>query len=344
MKPKQTRLARCALQAGPTCTFQLILFLRRRHLTAVLVDPVVPVRPSLDSDGTEDVFIAGFGQAAEQDRHVDKARRMAVFMMQCTAILTAPQRLDPDVSLPELLQSIARTAPVGAIASAFLLPNQQKRASKGAKVNFNQRRAAMELVRLSREKTFLVRDRTPFVAEHRKELAARGALQSIPPSLSECSQTRVLVVQGPAEVEGFYEPSIRQLLVADEAAMRDSGPFGVQSEAVITTDSPDGTRRSIEWRFVSYSAQALPFKKVIKRHFGKQLRVTHGRDPCCAEDIYDAARRALKAQGGPASDTTTGQQDTGANVDKAKRYEDGGDDSHADLVEKVDEETSAEPR
>ncbi|ROW00007.1 hypothetical protein VPNG_08333 [Cytospora leucostoma] len=241
--------------------------------------------------------------------------------------------LDPDVTLPELLQSIARTAPVGAIASAFLLPSQRQGANKGAKVNFSQRRAAMQLVRLSREKTFLVRGRTPFVTEHRKALAARGALRSVPPPLSECFQTRVLVLEGPAGVEGFDEVSIRRLLVADEVAMRDSGPFGMESEGVITTDSPDGTRRSIEWRFNSYSAQALPFKKVIKRHFGEQLRVTHGRDPCCAEDIYDAAWRASTAQGGLASDIHPGQQDAEVNVDEAKGYEDRGDDGHANLIE-----------
>lgn len=246
--------------------------------------------------------------------------------------------LDPNVSLPELLQSIARTAPVGAVASAFLLPRQQQGANKGAKVNFNQRRAAMELVRLSREKTFLVRDRTPFVTEHRKGLAARGASQSLPPPLSECYQTRVLLIEGPVGVEGFDEASIRQLLVSEDAAMMDCGPFGVESEAVITTDSPDGTRRSIEWRLFSYSAQALPFKKVIKGHFGKQLRVTHARDPCCAEKIYEAAWRASLGQGGPTSDTTPGQQDTEVNVDNAKGYNDGGGDALAEKVYSVDGE------
>lgn len=218
--------------------------------------------------------------------------------------------LDYDVTVTELLQSIARTAPVGAISSAFLLPRQSRHAyypnprsrwppargdmlAAGAKVSFNQRWAAMELVRLAREKVFRVRDRAPFVTEDRSRshLHADGP----PPPLSQYVQTRVLVLEGPPRLEGFDEPAIRQLLRSNGAAMMDAGPYGDLSEPVVTKDLKNGVRR-MEWRFFSYAAQALPFKKIIRLHFGNRLTVRHGRDPCCPVQVWEEERRRNREQ------------------------------------------------
>ncbi|KUI57773.1 hypothetical protein VP1G_05102 [Cytospora mali] len=210
--------------------------------------------------------------------------------------------LEHDVTVTEVLQSIARTAPVGAVSAAFLLPLQSpfwkgpkryhqdpKSSTLGGavKVSFCQRGAALELVRLSRDKIFRVRGRAPYVTEDRKAIL-RKAFQ--PPPLNQGLQTRVLVLEGPTDIRGFDTPSIRKLLSADAEAMANAGYYGILSEPVITTNTEEGRRR-IEWPFFSYSAQALPFKRVIKNHFGDQLKVTHGRDPCCPEHMWREARK-----------------------------------------------------
>lgn len=209
------------------------------------------------------------------------------------------------MTLSELLQCIARTAPVGAISSAYLLPNQSRHdyfpnpdahwppasgdmLAAGAKVCFNQRGAALELVRLSMEKVFKVRRRTPYVTEDRKyQLHYSDAPP--PPPLNQYIQTRVLVLQGSPRVEGFDEEFIRGLLRSDRAAMLNAGPFGDLSEPVKPKILGNGLRR-MEWRFFSYASQALPFKKVIKKHFGNRLDVKHGRDPCCPVEIWEKER------------------------------------------------------
>ncbi|KUI66144.1 hypothetical protein VM1G_02286 [Cytospora mali] len=210
--------------------------------------------------------------------------------------------LEHDVTVTEVLQSIARTAPVGAVSAAFLLPLQSpfrkgpKRYHQdpesnmlggAVKVSFCQRGAALELVRLSREKIFRVRDRAPYVTEDRQAIR-RKAFQ--PPPLNQGLQTRVLVLEGPTYIRGFDTASIRKLLSADAKAMENAGYYGILSEPVITTNTKEGWRR-IEWPFFSYSAQALPFKRVIKNHFDDRLKVTHGRDPCCPEHMWEEARR-----------------------------------------------------
>lgn len=265
--------------------------------------------------------------------------------------------LDRTVTVAEVLQAIASTAPVGAVSSAYLLPRRHldephrvlnrpggPEAGAAAKISFNQRAAAMELVRLSRAKIFRVRGRTPYVTEDREGIQLRGP---IPPPLSEsASQTRVLLLEGPAEgVEGFDEVSIRRLLKTDLAASRDAGPFRDMSEPVITTLTDEGRQR-MEWRFFSYSRQALPFKRVIKRHFGSRLKVSHGRDPCCSVHIsegarvryYETKRLSLKKDGDGGE---LGQEEQRAGEapieDSGRTIEPAGEDSE------VTQETAVEP-
>lgn len=213
--------------------------------------------------------------------------------------------LPHDVSVTEVLESIARTAPVGAISSAFLLPRPPRRVydSKAAaqgppardnmlgpavKVNFNQRGSALRLIRLAREKVFQVRNKTPYVSEDRKGFLRSGDTKLLP--LSQYNQTRVLILEGAPNVKGFDEATIRQLLRSDATAMHHARSLGDLSESVITKTVDNGQRR-MEWRFFSYSDQALPFKKVIKAHFGNRLSVRHGRDPCCPLKLWEAERR-----------------------------------------------------
>lgn len=203
------------------------------------------------------------------------------------------------------MESIARTAPVGAISSAFLLPRPPRRVydSKAAaqgppardnmlgpavKVNFNQRGSALRLIRLAREKVFQVRNKTPYVSEDRKGFLRSGDTKLLP--LSQYNQTRVLILEGAPNVKGFDEATIRQLLRSDATAMHHARSLGDLSESVITKTVDNGQRR-MEWRFFSYSDQALPFKKVIKAHFGNRLSVRHGRDPCCPLKLWEAERR-----------------------------------------------------
>lgn len=209
------------------------------------------------------------------------------------------------MTVTELLQSIARTAPVGAISSALLLPLQPvdayyrdprsrwppargDRLAAGAKVSFNRRDDAIEFIRLAREKVFRVRNRTPYVAEDRSR--ARSGAPVPPPSMDQYLHTRVLVLEGPPGTRGFDEATIRRVLRSDEKAMSDAGPFGDLSEPVITTLLGNGLRR-MEWRFFSYALQAMPFKKVIRAHFVSRLSVRHGRDPCCPMEVWEEERR-----------------------------------------------------
>ncbi|ROW08773.1 hypothetical protein VMCG_02720 [Cytospora schulzeri] len=238
--------------------------------------------------------------------------------------------LDPTLTLPELLQSIAETAPVGMVLSARLLPDKNNNEPKGprkkprelyslssnphippppppppsspqkADIVFGNENAPYELRQRARDGTFLVRGRTPFVA-------VNSQLVFNYPKV-ELRRSRVLRIRGPPGVEGFSEEAIRAVLAADATAMEAVGALGVQSEPVLMREEEEevkeggeegrtgGMVRVMEWRFFG-TVQAKAFKVVLREHFGRQLEIANAPDPCWDYSKMAQYLRRMKNKG-----------------------------------------------
>ncbi|ROV91463.1 hypothetical protein VSDG_07134 [Cytospora chrysosperma] len=214
--------------------------------------------------------------------------------------------LDPSITLAELLQSIAATAPVGMVLSARLLPAESTGAPRGqrrsdsnpsspsspsslkADIVFGNDNAPYDLRRRARDGSFLVRGRAPFVAVNNQLVFNRPK--------ADLGRSRVLRIRGPAGVEGFNEEAMRHVLTSDAAAMEAVGALGVDSEPVETRDGyegegegegegerrgweQEGGMRTMEWRFFDH-VQARAFKRALRDHYGRRLKIESGPDPC----------------------------------------------------------------
>lgn len=187
--------------------------------------------------------------------------------------------LDPSLTLTELLQSIAETAPVGMILSARLLPADGRRgnsrpSSLKADIVFGNENAPYALRQRAREEAFLVRGRPPFVAVN-TQLAFDSPK-------ADLRRSRALRIRGPPGVNGFDEASMRGILASSAAAMRAAGALGVESEPVETREEhvgAEGVMRVMEWRFFD-NDQARAFKHALREHYGQALEINSGPDPC----------------------------------------------------------------
>lgn len=182
----------------------------------------------------------------------------------------------------DVVTGIAQTAPVGRVLSM-----SHKDATKHGKfrrafvILFDHEAAPLDLVRLARQGTFKVRGATPHVAvwrEHRFKGNDHDKFSS-----------RVMVLRGRADVEDFSEEGIRGLIRRSDLAERALGSMGLDSEPVVTTDGEDGMRR-IEWRFFDNHKQVRPLSMILRRHFGVQVAIVPGRDPCWDAALYPVTR------------------------------------------------------
>ncbi|KUI57925.1 hypothetical protein VP1G_05258 [Cytospora mali] len=227
--------------------------------------------------------------------------------------------LDPSVTLTDLIQSIAATAPVGMILSAQLVPATPRTASSSppegsteaqpsgasaadgsepkpdlkADIIFGNSDAPYKLRQAAWEKTFLVKGKTPFVTINTSLIFAGPK--------AELRRSRVLHIRGPPDAEGFDEETIRGVLTSNAAAMETVGALGVSSESVETREEDEGggsVVRVMEWRFFGV-LQARNFKRVLREHYGKRLQVDSAPDPCWDyRDMREYLRRvSVKGQG-----------------------------------------------
>ncbi|KUI63823.1 hypothetical protein VM1G_10624 [Cytospora mali] len=225
--------------------------------------------------------------------------------------------LDPSVTLTDLIQSIAATAPVGMILSAQLVPAtprtsppegsteaqlsgasatdaSEPKPDLKADILFGNSDAPYKLRQAAREKTFLVKGKTPFVAVNTNLIFSRPK--------AELRRSRVLHIRGPPDAEGFDEETIRGVLTSNAAAMEAVGALGVSSESVETREEDEGggsVARVMEWRFFGV-LQARTFERVLRAHYGKRLQVDSAPDPCWDyRDMREYLRRVSVKEQGP---------------------------------------------
>lgn len=197
--------------------------------------------------------------------------------------------LSTDMTLADILRGIAQTAPVGRV----LHVEWGKRGTithRGMKVKtafvlFDTDAAAADLVRLAKQKVFLVRRESVHVS-----IWNNCAFSSNDDS--EIS-SRVLHIRGPQDVEGFSEEGIRDLLMSNDMLVKALGPLGLGAEAVVTSKLGGG-KQLIEWRFFSNAKQARPVLFFLRRSCYKSLSITFGPDLCWNEELYPRGRMVTK--------------------------------------------------
>lgn len=197
--------------------------------------------------------------------------------------------LSTDMTLTDILEGIAQTAPVGRVLHIEWekkgVVNHRGMEVKGARVLFDHDAAAADLVRLSKQQTFLVRGEPVFVSIWSKRAFHSNAEAE--------NVSRVLHIRGPRDVEDFSEEGIRNFLLGDDRVVRALGPLGLDTEAVVTTEL-EGDKRRIEWRFFSNEKQAKIVLHILRRAFYKSLSVRPGPDPCWNERLYPKGRTGHK--------------------------------------------------
>lgn len=193
--------------------------------------------------------------------------------------------LSTDVTLADILEGIAQTAPVGRVLhiswderGSIHYRGEEK---KGAFVLFDTYAAAMDLVRLARQQIFLVRGKSVYTT-----ISTTPAFSS---DIERADASRVICIRGPRNVEGFSEEGLRSILMGTDRLVQSLGPLGLDAEACITK-SLDRGWKSITWRFFSQERQATPILLILRRAFGESLVVEPGHDPCWNEDLYPKGR------------------------------------------------------
>lgn len=197
--------------------------------------------------------------------------------------------LSADMTLANILEGIAQTAPVGRVLhiewdKKGLIRHREMKV-KGAMVLFDHDAAAADLVRLAKQQTFLVRGESVHVSIWAKR-AFHGNVEA-------ANASRVLHIRGPRDVENFSEEGIRTVIMENQEVVKVLGSLALDAEAVITTELGGG-KRLIEWRFFSNERQAKILLLILRRLFHKSLSVDPGPDPCWNERLYPRDRTGGK--------------------------------------------------
>lgn len=198
-------------------------------------------------------------------------------------------KLATDVTLADILESIAQTAPVGRVLhiewQKKTLTHQDRQESESALVLLDTHAAAADLVRLAKQRTFLVRGKKVFA-----HIWRNSAFNT---DFQREDASRVVYIRGPANLAGFNEEDMRKILMGNDRLIQTVGPLGLDAEACITSSLPGG-EKSIIWRFYSQQRQARPIVSVLRQVFHKKLRIRVGRDPCWDEHLYPKDRENAK--------------------------------------------------
>lgn len=197
--------------------------------------------------------------------------------------------LSTDVTLADILEGIALTAPVGRVLhiewdhrGSIHYRGEEKR---GAFVLFDTYAAAMDLVCLAKRQTFRVRGKSVYTV-----ISKTPAFYS---DIERADASRVVCIRGPRNVEGFSEEGLRNILMGNDRLVQALGPLGLDAEACITKSLERGCK-SITWRFFSQERQATPILLILRRAFYKSLLVQPGHDPCWNEDLYPKGRTVTR--------------------------------------------------
>lgn len=197
--------------------------------------------------------------------------------------------LSADMTLADILEGIAQTAPVGRVLHIEWEKrgerNYRGRQVKSAQVLFDHDAAAADLVRLAKQHSFLVRGESAHV-----DIWARRAFHSN--ADKELAASRVVHIRGRRDVESFSEEGIRRLVMENDRFVKALGPLGLDAEAVVTTE--EGGGKLIEWRFFSNERQAKPVIMILRRVFYKLLVIEPGPDPCWNRNLYPRSRTGNK--------------------------------------------------
>ncbi|KAJ4417268.1 hypothetical protein N0V82_006301 [Gnomoniopsis sp. IMI 355080] len=189
--------------------------------------------------------------------------------------------LSAETRLADILEGIAQTAPVGRVLHVHWEKDEvairRKSKSKAAFVLFDHDVAAADLVRLAKQRVFLVRGKTPHVSIWDK--------RPFNSNFTGEDASRVLHIRGPRDVEGFSVEGIRDLLLGNDRIVKALGPLGLDAETIVTKQIGGG-RQLIEWRFFSNDKQARPVLFLLRRLFYKSLSIDFGPDPCWNEELY----------------------------------------------------------
>lgn len=201
---------------------------------------------------------------------------------RCVRLFT----LGSDVTLADILEGIAQTAPVGRVLhiewEKHAITHQYgQESAKCAFVLFDTHAAALDLFRLAKQQTFLVRGKRVFASIWRQV--------AFDTNFEREDASRVVYIRGPRYVEGFNEEDMRKVLMRHERLVQTVGPLGLDAEACITEALGRG-EKSITWRFYSQEKQARPVLAILRQAFYKKLRIRVGRDPCWNEDLYPKDR------------------------------------------------------
>lgn len=197
--------------------------------------------------------------------------------------------LSTDVTLAEILEAIAQTAPVGRVLhiewdrrGSTQYRGEEK---KGAFVLFDTYAAAMDLVCLAKRQVFLVRGKSVYTT-----ISKTPAFYS---DIERPDASRVICIRGARNVEGFSEEGLRGILMGTDGLIESLGPLGLEAEACVTKGLERGWK-SITWRFFSQQRQATPILRILRQAFYKSLLVEPGHDPCWNEDLFPKGRMITK--------------------------------------------------
>lgn len=192
--------------------------------------------------------------------------------------------LHPEVTHLDIVKGISETAPVGRVLSVDIGNKVSKLNQKDVRfafVLFDHEAAPQDLLRLSKQGSFLVHGETPHVALYRD----RAFNNNDPADLS----SRVLQLCGSPDVEGFSEEELRELLLSNQQVAQALGPLGLSSEPVewriVSKD-----KILMEWRFFDNHKQVKVLLPILRRLFYRELSVWPGPDPCWNSEIYPRDR------------------------------------------------------
>lgn len=250
-------------------------------------NPCAPARPVQETPGK---FALSREPPPRPDQRHEQVKTRARKFFRFVRIFG----LDMHTTLADIVEGIAQTAPVGRVLSVrFERKTTIKNGIefKAALVLFDHRVAPIDLQRLARQGSFLVRGACPWVAVSYERSFHDN-------DFSELS-SRVVLLHGRTDVADFSEEGIRDLIVSNTEAMRSLGPLGLESEPVWVRDW-DG-RRYMEWRFFDNYKQARVFLQILRRYFHKQLSVAPGPDPCWNSSLYPKERQFSKRLTEPGS-------------------------------------------
>lgn len=211
--------------------------------------------------------------------------------------------LAPGTTLADLTTAIARTAPVGPVTSAALLPAPRL----GAQVVFGRHQAASALIRAARAGTFRVRASASASASAPGQEGTAAATEVVPKVSRDKSvahhwnnarriDSRVVLVRGRPGEAGFSEDGVRAAMLADADALAKAGPLGAECEPVVVAHPVDDEGCvTLEWRFFS-ARQAAAMRLAVERRFGERVHVCRGHDPCWVDEANGVVPERLNRE------------------------------------------------